>query len=130
MAPKKNKNTEPAGDETDYNQADDDNPEQPGIDSLVDDDEEEDGFDFGALLPQGVEFVDLTPDFVRPEGFLMVPRLNKKTGEIFPMNSTFVGILHDVVPWKDNRGKDRLWFACEATIDIPGVHITGVDENK
>ena len=91
----------------------------------------DDDFEFDLnLVPQGVNLVDLAPDFVRPEGFLMVPRLNKKTGEIFPMNATFVGILHDIIPWKDNRGKERLWFACEATADIPGTMLIGRDERN
>jgi len=91
----------------------------------------DDDFEFDLnLVPQGVNLVDLAPDFVRPEGFLMVPRLNKKTGEIFPMNTTFVGILHDIIPWKDNRGKERLWFACEATADIPGTQLVGRDEQN
>jgi hypothetical protein len=93
------------------------------------DEDDDDTFDFGALLPEGVEFVELAPDFVRPEGFLMVPRLNKKTGEVFPFNATFVGILHDVVPWIDNRGKERVWFACEATTDLPGTNYTGKDDS-
>lgn len=94
-----------------------------------DDDAEEYQFD-AALLPQGVKLVDLAPDFVRPEGFLMVPRINKKTGEISPMTATFAGILHDVVPWTDARGKARVWFACEATADIPNAFFTGKDENN
>lgn len=111
-------------------EADDDTGEglTPPVDSEVDDDDEgEDIFDFSSLLPEGVKFVELTPDFVRPEGFLMVPRINKKTGEVFPMTSTFVGILHDIVPWTDNRGKARVWFACEATAEVPGVNLTGQD---
>lgn len=96
----------------------------------ADDDDVEDIFVFdAALLPQGVKLVDLAPDFVRPEGFLMVPRINKKTGEIAPMTATFAGILHDIVPWTDARGKARVWFACEATADIPGSSYTGKDEN-
>lgn len=82
-----------------------------------------------SLVPKGVEFVELQPDFVRPEGFLMVPRLNKKTGEISPPTATFVGILHDAVPWKDDRGKERFWYACTATADLPDATLTGVDEN-
>lgn len=92
------------------------------------DNDEEEGFDFGALIPEGVELVDLAPDFVRPDGFLMVPRINKKTGEIYPMTATFAGILHDVVPWIDSRGKERVWFACEAAADIPGTNYTGQTE--
>src|SRR5688572_24986361 len=96
-------------------EADEDTAVQPPIENEADIDEEDIfDFDFTGLLPEGVSFVDLTPDFVRPEGFLMVPRLDKKTGEIAPMTSTFVGVLHDVVTWTDNRGKQRLWFACEA----------------
>ncbi len=92
---------------------------------------DEDDFVFDVnLLPQGVNLVDLAPDFVRPEGFLMVPRLNKTTGEVRPMNATFAGILHDIIPWKDKRGKERLWFACEATADFPGVMYTGRDEEN
>lgn len=93
-----------------------------------DDDAEEFQFD-AALLPQGVKLVDLAPDFVRPEGFLMVPRVNKKTGEITPMTATFAGIIHDIVPWIDNRGKPRVWFACEVTADIPNSFYTGKDDN-
>ncbi len=97
-----------------------------------DDDVEEYQFDAALLasVPKGVKLVDLAPDFVRPEGFLMVPRINKKTGEIAPMTATFAGILHDIVPWTDNRGKARVWFACEATADIPGAFFTGKDENN
>jgi hypothetical protein len=97
-----------------------------------DDDAEEFQFDAALLAsaPQGTKLVDLAPDFVRPEGFLMVPRINKKTGEIAPMTATFAGILHDVVPWTDARGKARVWFACEATADIPGGFFTGKDENN
>jgi len=103
------------------------NPELPSeIDAEFDDDFE---FDLN-LIPKGVNLVDLSPDFIRPEGFLMVPRLNKKTGEIFPMNATFVGILHDVVEWEDNRKKKRLWFACEATAVIPGTTLIGRDEHN
>jgi hypothetical protein len=57
----------------------------------------------------------------------MVPRLNKKTGEISPMTTTFAGILHDVVPWTDNRRKERVWFACEATAPT-GATFTGQNE--
>ena len=109
---------------------DDDNVEQTPIESEADfDDEEEFEFD-ASLMPTGVKLVDLAPDFVRPEGFLMVPRVHKKTGEITPDTATFAGILHDVVPWVDNRGKGRVWFACEATADIPNGFYTGKDENN
>jgi len=109
--------------------ADDDTAqEHPNI-PADDDWSDEDDFVFDTnLLPQGVNLIDLAPDFVRPEGFLMVPRFNKKTGEISPMKTTFAGILHDIIPWKDNRGKERLWFACESTADIPEVTFTGRDE--
>jgi hypothetical protein len=111
-------------------EADDDDVEViPNLENEADDDVdiEDEDFDFTLLTPEGIKLVDLQPDFVRPEGFLMVPRLNKKTGEIAPMNSTFAGILHDVIHWKDSRGKERLWFACEATSDIPGVQVAGKD---
>jgi len=109
---------------------DDDTTANP-LENEVDDDDMEDIFEFdAALLPQGVKLVDLAPDFVRPEGFLMVPRINKKTGEIAPMTTTFAGILHDIVPWVDDRGKQRVWFACEATADIPGSSYTGRDEKN
>ena len=99
-------------------------PEYTG-DDLHDDDE----FEFDeSLILQGVKLVELTPDFVRPEGFLMVPRVNKKTGEISPAATTFAGILEDVVPWVDNRKKERVWFSCTATADIPGTFYTGKDE--
>ncbi|HEX6826556.1 MAG TPA: hypothetical protein VF077_09610 [Nitrospiraceae bacterium] len=112
-------------------EADDDTGEQNPLEVEADDDDAEDIFQFDAsLLPEGVKVVDLAPDFVRPEGFLMVPRIHKKTGEIAPMSTTFAGILHDVVPWVDNRGKERVWFACEATADIPTSFLTGQDENK
>lgn len=108
----------------------DEGQEHPELDPQADTDDDEPGFEFDAsLLMEGVTLVDLAPDFVRPEGFLMVPRLNKKTGEIRPMATTFAGILHDIIPWKDNRGKERLWFACEATADIPGTMMTGKDEH-
>jgi hypothetical protein len=115
---------------TDALEHDEDIIENPNlaIEADVDDPEE---FEFdSALIPSGVKLVDLAPDFVRPEGFLMVPRLNKKTGEIYPMTTTFVGILHDIIPWKDNRGKDRVWFAFEATADIAGTYLTGKDEHN
>jgi hypothetical protein len=109
---------------------DDDTTTNP-LENEVDDDDMEDIFEFdAALLPTGVKLVDLAPDFVRPEGFLMVPRINKKTGEIAPMTTTFAGILHDIVPWVDDRGKQRVWFACEATADIPGSSYTGRDEKN
>jgi hypothetical protein len=111
-------------------EADEDSGEVNPLANEADDDDAEDFVFDAALLPQGVKLVDLAPDFVRPEGFLMVPRINKKTGEIAPMTATFAGILHDVVPWTDNRGKQRVWFACEATADIPGGFYTGVDENE
>lgn len=106
---------------------DDTSQDHPNLEVEADDFEEE-GFEFDSkLLPAGVKLVDLAPDFVRPEGFLMVPRLNKKTGEISPMTTTFVGILHDIIPWKDNRGKERVWFACESTADTGAIY-TGRDE--
>jgi hypothetical protein len=90
----------------------------------------EDEFEFDmSLLPKGVELVELQPDFVRPEGFLMVPRVNKKTGEIAPMTTTFVGVLHDAIPWKDARGKERFWFSCTATADMPDAYYTGKKED-
>ena len=46
------------------------------------------------------------------------------------MTATFAGILHDIVPWTDNRGKQRVWFACEATADIPNAFYTGKDEQN
>lgn len=128
----KKKNSEPNAASTDAGfEPDDDNIADPNIDPQADDFDEEEGFEFDAsLLPAGIKLVDLAPDFVRPEGFLMVPRLNKKTGEIRPMKTTFVGILHDIIPWKDNRGKERVWFACEASADIPGTMFTGRDEQN
>lgn len=107
---------------------DDDSIENPNLEVQADDFEDEEGFQFDpSLLPAGVTLVDLAPDFVRPEGFLMVPRLIKKTGEIKPMTATFVGILHDIIPWKDKRGKERVWFACEATAAVPGQMFTGIE---
>jgi hypothetical protein len=109
---------------------DSDHPEQPNLEVQADDvyDESQPGFEFDeSIIPRGVDLVDLAPDFVRPEGFLMVPRLNKKTGEISPMTTTFAGILHDVVPWTDNRRKERVWFACEATAPT-GASFTGQNE--
>jgi hypothetical protein len=41
-----------------------------------------------------------------------------------------VGILHDIIPWKDNRGKERVWFAFEATATIPDTYYTGRDEKN
>ena len=112
-------------------EADDDNIVDPNLEPQADDFEEEAGFEFdSSLLLEGIKLVDLAPDFVRPEGFLMVPRLNKKTGEVSPMTTTFVGILHDIIPWKDNRGKERLWFAFEATAAVPGTFLTGKDEKN
>lgn len=93
--------------------------------------EPDDDFQFDmSLLPKGIELVDLAPDFVRPEGFLMVPRINKKTGEIFPATATFAGILHDVVEWTDNRGKKRVWFACTAAAPFDDCHYTGRNEDN
>jgi len=111
---------------------DDDNIPDPNLDHEADgDDWDGDDFEFdSSLILQGVKLVALTPDFVRPEGFLMVPRLNKKTGEIFPMTTTFAGILHDIIPWTDNRGKERFWFAFEATAVVPGTQYTGRDEKN
>ena len=105
--------------------------EQPGTEgvSAAPDDDEADEFEVDAsLIPSDVELEDLAPDFVRPEGFLMVPRLNLKTGVISPMSTVFVGVLNDIVPWKDNRGKDRVWYACTATSDLPKTMYTGKDE--
>jgi hypothetical protein len=111
--------------------ADDGNIDDPNLDSDTDDWEDEDDFEFDPnLIPAGMKLVELLPDFVRPEGFLMVPRLNKKTGEIFPMTTTFAGIVHDVIPWKDNRGKERFWFSCEATAVVTGTQYTGRDEKN
>jgi hypothetical protein len=132
MSSKKNRNVD--GQEvTDTElQPDEDTTEGNPLEVEADDDDAEEFVFDAALLasaPKGVKLVDLAPDFVRPDGFLMVPRINKKTGEIAPMNATFAGILHDVVPWVDSRGKARVWFACEATADIPGGFYTGKDEN-
>lgn len=131
MSKKKNDDTIAHVDETgEVVLPDDDNNEHPNLDIEADIDDD-DGFEFdSSLIPEGLKLVDLAPDFVRPEGFLMVPRLNKKTGEIFPMTTTFAGILHDVIPWKDNRGKERVWFACEATTAVPGTQYTGKDEQN
>lgn len=131
MAPKKNRDGGVDGQDLDTTiQPDDDTGENNPLEIEADDDDAEDYVFDAALLPQGVKLVDLAPDFVRPEGFLMVPRINKKTGEIAPMTATFAGILHDVVPWTDGRGKARVWFACEATADIPGGFFTGLDEQN
>jgi hypothetical protein len=93
--------------------------------------EPDDDFEFDmSLLPKGIKLVDLTPDYVRPEGFLMVPRINKKTGEILPATATFAGILHDVVEWTDNRGKKRVWFACTAAASFKDCFYTGRDEKN
>jgi len=132
MSKKKNSlNNESEVSEVTEPEADDDNAES-NPELLADGDADfDDDFEFDLnLVPKGVELTDLSPDFVRPEGFLMVPRLNKKTGEIFPMNTTFVGILHDIIEWEDNRKKKRLWFACEATAEIPGVMLVGRDEHN
>jgi hypothetical protein len=132
MAKKKSNNDLGETSSTEFESDTDEGTDNPlaGGESEPDTDEEEDIFEFdAALLPQGVKLVDLAPDFVRPEGFLMVPRINKKTGEISPMTTTFAGIVHDIVPWTDNRGKARVWFACEATADVPGTFYTGKDEN-
>ncbi|VVB55219.1 Uncharacterised protein [uncultured archaeon] len=135
MSGKKNKDNDPNAAETAAFHADDDNAQENPTLEATDEWEGED--DDAALMaelmrmvPKNVKLVDLAPDFVRPEGFLMVPRLNKKTGEVFPMTATFVGILHDIIPWKDNRGKERLWFACEATGIVPGTKYTGRDEQN
>jgi hypothetical protein len=103
-----------------------------GIPPEMADGEPDDDFEFDmSLLPKGIELVDLTPDFVTPEGFLMVPREDKKTGEIFPQTATFAGILHDVVEWSDKRGKKRIWFACTAAAPFDDCHYTGRgDDNK
>lgn len=90
--------------------------------------DEGDEFEFDmSLVPKQIagSLIDLAPDFIRPEGFLMVPRLNRKTGEIMPQTTTFAGILNDVIPWKDARGTERLWFSCTASADIPGAYYTG-----
>lgn len=128
---KKDKSAKMASDIVNYDGPTDGDPdfnEEPG--QLANDDlHDEEEFEFDpALMLKGVELVDLTPDFIRPEGFLMVPRVNKKTGEIFPISTTFAGILKDVIPWKDARGKERFWFSCVATADIPGVSYTGRDD--
>ncbi len=127
---KKDKSAKMATDETNnVSEGDSDYHEEPGELAETDVDDEEFEFD-ASLMLKGVELVDLAPDFISPAGFLMVPRINNKTGEIFPKNTTFAGILKDVVPWKDNRGKERVWFSCVATTAIPGVQYTGRDEDK
>jgi hypothetical protein len=127
---KKDKNVMPTNTDPGYIVDDDTSQEHPNLEVEADDLEEEQGFEFDTnLLPAGVKLVDLAPDFIRPEGFLMVPRLNKKTGEVSPMSTTFIGILHDIIPWKDNRGKERVWFACEATAET-GAMFTGLDEKN
>jgi hypothetical protein len=129
---KKDNDTSNAAETVPFINDDDTDQGHPSLATEAEDDwTDEDDFVFDVnLLPQGVNLVDLAPDFVRPEGFLMVPRLNKKTGEVFPMNATFAGILHDIIPWKDARGKERLWFACESTADFPEVMFTGKDEQN
>lgn len=109
--------------------SDPDTDESPAMASEADTDDDEFEFD-PSLFLEGVELVDLTPDFIRPEGFLMVPRINKKTGEIFPTSTTFAGILKDVIPWKDSRGKERLWFSCIATSNLKNTFYTGQDDKK
>jgi hypothetical protein len=117
----KSTETEPTPDEETEEQ-----PQAPGAEP---DEDETDDFEVDAsLIPSDVELEELAPDFIRPEGFLMVPRLNPKTGEISPRNTTFAGILNDIVPWIDNRGKPRVWYSCTATADIPGSMYTGKDE--
>jgi len=129
---KKNKDDKAAValDTTSYaDSSDPDTNEEPAMADENDIDEE--GFEFDPfLLLEGVELVDLAPDFVRPEGFLMVPRKNDKTGEIFPPSTTFAGILKDVIPWTDNRKKERLWFSFIATATLINTHYTGRDEKK
>lgn len=116
--------------ETGLPEADDENIVDPSLHPEADTDDDEDyQFDSNLILT-GVKLVDLAPDFIRPDGFLMVPRLNKKTGEIYPMTTTFAGILHDVIPWKDNRGKERLWFSFEVTATVPETYLTGRDEKN
>jgi hypothetical protein len=131
---KKKNNPESATDNVNYdgpNDVDLDNEELPPANSLPGGDDGDDEFEFDmSLLPKGVKLVDLAPDFIRPEGFLMVPRLNKKTGEIFPMTATFFGLLNDVVPWKDNRGKERFWYSCTSMANFPDMQYTGRDEQN
>lgn len=131
----KKKNTDSVNDvvtDTDYEvDADGDEIHPDDYSPTPDSFEEEEGFEFDPqLIPEGIKLVELAPDFIRPDGFLMVPRINKKTGEIFPPNATFAGILHDIIPWKDNRGKERVWFACEATASIPGATLVSRDEKN
>jgi len=61
---------------------------------------------------------------------LMVPRVLKKSGEIFPPETTFAGILNDIVPWTDSRNKERFWFSCTATAgyEQTGATYIGRDE--
>ncbi len=125
---KKDKTAKMASENNDATEGDSDFHEEP--EQLADNDADEEEFEFDpALMLKGVELVDLTPDFVRPEGFLMVPRMNRKTGEIFPKSTTFAGILKDVIPWKDNRGKERVWFSCIATSAVEGTCYTGRDND-
>jgi|SRR6516162_125778 hypothetical protein len=110
-------------------EVDEDTDETPQI-GVEPDDDDQGEYEFDAsLFLDGVKLVDLAPDFVRPNGFLMVPRLNAKTGEIAPKNTTFVGILNDIVPWVDNRGKERVWYSCTATAQT-GARYTGKDEGN
>jgi hypothetical protein len=127
MSKKKSENTTVNGEVT----PDDDNIVDPSLHPEADIDDDDDNFEFdSSLILAGVKLVDLAPDFVRPDGFLMVPRLNKKTGEIYPMTTTFAGILHDIIPWVDNRKKERVWFAFEATATVPDTYYTGRDEKN
>lgn len=112
-------------------ESDTDEAEVPPTAQLADSDEG-DEFEFDmSLVPRQLadKLIDLAPDFVKPEGFLMVPRLNKKTGEIMPQTATFAGILNDVIPWKDARGKERFWMSCTAAANIPGTYYTGKNED-
>jgi hypothetical protein len=112
------------GDSGDFNDPNYYESEEAGDADLEDEEYEFDP----ALALKGIELVDLTPDFIRPEGFLMVPRADKRTGEITPSETTFAGILNDVIPWKDKRGKDRVWFSCTATATIPNMFYVGRDD--
>lgn len=127
---KKDKTAKMAANESnDVIENDSDFQEEPG--QLEEEDIDDEEFEFDAsLMLQGVELVDLSPDFIRPVGFLMVPRINNKTGEVSPKTTTFAGILKDVIPWTDNTGKERMWFSCIATSTIPGVQYAGRDDNK
>jgi hypothetical protein len=108
--------------------SDSDNHDNPAISDGTDEIEEEEEFEFDAsLLLEGVELVELTPDFIRPAGFLMVPREIKRTGEISPPEATFAGILNDIISWKD-KDKERYWFSCTATSTIPNVYYVGRDD--